>query len=110
MILRTQEQFMKYLDCTADEVLAFMKAGLPTAEPIADLGCFSTSKLVDEWIEDQYRQSKAQPGRPVKITTTGSPVEDLRAAVERLKEGCITQPELLASLEHTIELLEGKAV
>ena len=65
---------------------------------------------MDEWIEGLYRQrqGKARADQPA-IITTGNPVEDLRALLSRLRgDGSITQAELLASLDHAIELLAGK--
>jgi hypothetical protein len=126
MILRTKEQFMKYLDCTEDEVLAFIEAGLPTVEPVTDLGFITTSKLIDQWIEglhtgrviDQWvkegetraSEARARSSQPVQIITTENPVEDLRAVVNRLRgEGYKNPAELLASLEHTLGLLEAEA-
>ena len=110
MILRTKEQFMKYLDCTADEVLLLMKEGLPTVELITDLGFFTTDRLVDEWVEARYRQTPAPAGQPVKFFTTENLLEDLRTVIHGLRDdgSCKDTADLLARLEYCLELLEGR--
>ena len=107
MILSNNQELAVYLQIDLDAVDIFIEEGLP----LVDVAGWkvTTAKLVDQWVEEKYLQGKApRSGQPVRVTTTGCPVQDLRAVVEHLHgEGFKKPAELLASLEHAVDELEA---